>query len=105
MVMWVFLFFSLISLIGFQPKGSLPKLHTVEIKEMKFWPAEIQVKKGDTIIWINRDMVPHNVTEEKRKAWASPVLPTGKSWKMVARESAQYFCSLHPVMRGKIQVN
>ena len=104
MLRWVLFLLSLFSLIGFKPKSCLPKLHRVEIKEMKFWPMEIQVKKGDTIIWINRDMVPHNVTEEKRKAWASPVLKTGKSWKMIARESAQYFCSLHPVMKGKIQV-
>ena len=81
-----------------------PKVYTVEIKEMKFLPTVIQVKKGDTIVWINRDMVPHNVTEEKQKAWASPLLPVGKSWKMVVQASGAYFCSLHPVMKGRIQV-
>ena len=88
----------------FQAESVKPKVYTVEIKEMKFLPAVIQVKKGDTIVWINRDMVPHNVTEEKQKAWASPLLPVGKSWKMAVQASGAYFCSLHPVMKGRIQV-
>ena len=87
-----------------QPAVAPPAVHTIEIKEMKFIPATIQVKKGDTIIWTNRDIVVHNVTEEKSKAWASGIISAGKSWKMVATKSAEYFCSLHPVMKGKILV-
>jgi plastocyanin len=81
-----------------------PKTHMVLIKEMKFVPAAIAVKKGDVVVWINRDIVVHNVTEEKSKAWASPAIAAGKSWKMVIKQSSVYFCSLHPVMKGEIQV-
>lgn len=31
---------------------------------MKFVPDDITVKKDDTIVWINRDMTAHDVTEE-----------------------------------------
>lgn len=78
--------------------------YTVEIKGMKFQPAEITVQKGDTVVWINRDMVDHDVTEEKNKEWTSSVLAPGKSWSMVAEKGADYFCSLHRVMKAKLIV-
>ena len=83
-------------------KGS--KTHTVEIVQMKFKPAEILANKGDKIVFINRDMVAHNVTETSGKSWKSPDLATGKSWSMTVTKSAAYYCSLHPVMKGKITV-
>lgn len=82
-----------------------PKTYTVEIKDMKFVPENITVNKGDTIIWINKDIVPHDVTEEKSKAWTSSIIPADGSWKMVATEAADYYCSIHVVMKGKIAVN
>jgi plastocyanin len=81
-----------------------PKTHRVEIKGMKFQPAELNVKKGDTVVWINRDVVVHDVTEETKRAWTSSAIPADKSWKMVAQQNADYFCSIHPVMKGKIRV-
>lgn len=82
-----------------------PKTYTVEIKDMKFVPESITVNKGDTIIWINRDIVPHDVTEETAKAWTSSIIPTDGSWKMAVREAADYYCSIHVVMKGKILLN
>ena len=82
----------------------IPKSYTVEIKAMQFQPAALSVHKGDTVVFVNHDMLVHNVTEEKTKAWASQSLATGDSYKMVANESSDYFCSLHPVMKGKLVV-
>lgn len=82
-----------------------PKTYTVEIKGMKFVPESITVNKGDTIIWINKDIVPHDVTEETSKAWTSSVIPAGESWKMAVEDAADYFCSIHVVMKGKIVLN
>jgi plastocyanin len=45
--------------VAIAPEKSGAKVDTVEIKDMKFQPAEITVKKGDTIVWINHDMVTH----------------------------------------------
>lgn len=78
--------------------------HTVEIKAMKFQPAELVVKSGDTVVWVNRDIVPHDVTEEPGKAWASSVMPAGASWSLVVTKSADYYCSIHLVMKGKLLV-
>ena len=85
-------------------KNEVHRLHTVEIKQMKFQPAELIVQKGDTVLWINNDLVPHDVTEESKKAWTSSLMPAGASWSMVVNESANYYCSIHVVMKGKLVV-
>lgn len=79
-------------------------MYTVEIKDMKFVPDDITVNKGDTIIWVNKDMVAHDVTEEDTKAWTSSVITPEQSWKMEVTNSANYYCSIHVVMKGKIRV-
>jgi plastocyanin len=85
-------------------KQAAPTEQFVSIMGMKFIPEEIQVHKGDIIIFTNSDIVDHDVTEEKTKAWTSSVIRSGKSWRMVATESCDYFCSIHVVMKGKIIV-
>jgi plastocyanin len=79
-------------------------LYIVQIEQMKFLPADINVNKGDTVMWINNDIVAHDVTEEKNKSWSSSLLQPGKSWKLVVKESADYYCSIHAVMKGSIAI-
>jgi plastocyanin len=81
-----------------------PKLYTVEIKQMKFQPEELDVQKGDTVVWTNHDIVTHDVTEEKGKLWTSGPLAPGQSWSLVVTESDDYYCSIHVVMKGKLIV-
>ncbi|ADY54052.1 hypothetical protein Pedsa_3522 [Pseudopedobacter saltans DSM 12145] len=85
------------------PKRTVPKVYTVEISQMKFQPEVLKIHQKDTVIFINHDIVAHDVTEIN-KAWKSPVLNTGDSWKIVMQKSANYFCSIHLVMKGKIIV-
>ena len=86
------------------PKKTAPEVYTIEISGMKFNPAEVTLHKGDTVVWKNNDMVAHCVTEENTKAWTSSKIEAGGSWKMVANTSANYFCAIHLVMKGKITV-
>lgn len=81
-----------------------PKVHTIEIKQMRFEPAELIVQKGDTVVWVNHDIVPHDVTEESTKSWSSSLMPVGKSWRLVVTHSADYYCSIHVVMKGKLVI-
>lgn len=101
-----FAFLMLLFSISFcTPKTkSIPKTHQVEIIDMKFQPEQLDVNKGDTVVFTNRDMVAHDATEVN-KAWFSPPLETGESWKWVADKSADYYCSIHVVMKGKINVH
>jgi plastocyanin len=86
------------------PEQTAPKVYKVEIKQMLFQPAILRVHKGDTVIFINEDFVNHNVTEESNKTWSSAPLSTGKSWRLKAIQSANYYCTIHPVMKGKLLV-
>lgn len=76
----------------------------VTLQQMQFTPSEIEVRIGDTVVFINKGIVIHDITEETRKAWTSGPIPAGKSFALVVQEPASYFCSLHPVMKGKITV-
>lgn len=80
------------------------KIHTVEIKDMKFIPEEVVVSAGDRVVFVNRDLVDHDVTEESKKEWSSSRLQTEKYWSLVVTVSQNYYCSLHPVMKGRILV-
>ena len=80
-----------------------PRLYVIEIKQMQFQPALLKIHPGDTVVWINHDFVAHDITEE-HKAWNSLPLAAGASWKMTAKKSADYYCSIHQVMKGKLIV-
>jgi plastocyanin len=79
--------------------------HHVVIDAMKFSPQVVQVKPGDTIVWENRDMFVHNVTAAGAKVSSGDLAP-GKTWRYVvpARASFDYLCTLHPVMKGRVEI-
>ncbi len=79
-----------------------PAHHKVEIKQMMFVPADLIVRSGDTVTFINLDMVEHDITEQKEKKWASAKLKTDMKFTRVFNETTGYFCSIHPVMTGRI---
>jgi plastocyanin len=85
-------------------KKRQPEVHTIVIRQMKFQPDEMTVQRGDTVVWVNEDLVVHDVTEEANKSWSSSPLPVGLSWRMEVTESVNYFCSIHLVMKGKLIV-
>ena len=81
------------------------KTHAVRIENFKFVPERLEVAAGDTIVWTNKDILPHSVTSEQNKI-ESGELQTGKSFKLVARKPGEidYICRLHPVMKGVVVV-
>ena len=44
------------------PEAVVGQEHIVEIKGFKFVPAELTVKPGDTVTWINQESTAHTVT-------------------------------------------
>jgi plastocyanin len=79
--------------------------HRVVIDAMQFSPQVVEVKPGDTIVWENRDMFVHNVTGAAAGVGSGDLAP-GKSWRYVVRAgtSFDYLCTLHPVMKGRVNV-
>jgi plastocyanin len=88
------------------PADPVPQRHIVEIRGMAFHPEALDVRRGDTIVWINRDIVPHTATSTRKAGWDTGPLLQGKSGDYVARQPGEdpYFCQLHPVMLGKLIV-
>lgn len=82
-----------------------PTTHTVTIFRMKYNPAHLDVKKGDTVVWVNNDFVPHDVTEETNQKWTSKPFNQGEKWSKVVNEDIKYFCNLHKVMKGTISIS
>ena len=81
-----------------------PVEHMVEIKNMSFHPAELDVRAGDTVTWINRDFVPHNVSPGDI-GWRSPNMVKGEMFSLVVDAGFAYVCTLHrAVMAGTINV-
>lgn len=98
------LFFSFLVYGCSAPEKTKPQVHMVEIYQMKFQPDELRIKSGDTVVFINKDIVLHDVTELPDKTWTSQPMNTGKSWSRVFTKSSDYYCSIHQVMKGKIVV-
>ena len=78
--------------------------HTVTIEAMKFEPATLTVKRGDRVVWINKDVVPHTATAARR--FDSKNIAAGQRWTWKAGKPGrhEYLCTYHPGMKGVIEV-
>jgi plastocyanin len=77
----------------------------VHISNFTFGPKAVTVKVGQTVTWTNDDDIPHTVIATD-KSFRSKVLDTGESFSFTFTKPGQvaYFCSLHPMMTGKVTV-
>lgn len=76
--------------------------HYVEIFGMKYRPASLTVSKGDSVIFTNKDLVPHDVVDDQNNLHLSPKITTAEKWGMPFTENTNYHCSFHPSMKGEI---
>ena len=81
-----------------------PAVHTIVIEAMVYQPAALAVRRGDTVVWSNKDPFPHTATAPG--AFDSRAIAAGASWKFVAQRSGNYdyICTLHPTMKGTLSV-
>jgi plastocyanin len=87
------------------PHRPRAKTHTVIMEGMVFQPNMITVAAGDTIVWVNKDMVPHSATSNTA-GFDSKVIQANASWqtRMERPGDFDYVCSFHPMMTAKLQV-
>ncbi len=78
---------------------------TIVIDNFTFQAAMLTVTPGTRVTWVNRDDVPHKVVSTD-KTFSSPVLDTdGRfSYTFTTPGTYEYFCSIHPTMKGKVIV-
>ena len=82
-----------------------PQTHTVSIVDMRFQPEMLTVAAGDTVVWANKDLVPHTATSEAR-GFDSKTIPAGTSWSFTVRTKGDivYLCTFHPSMKATLRV-
>ena len=81
-----------------------PATHRIEMARMRFGPSPAGIKAGDTVLWVNRDVVRHTATA--RDGSFDVDLAAGASGRSVVSRAGSfaYFCRFHPGMRGVLEV-
>lgn len=79
--------------------------HTVTIEQMRFSPDTLVVRRGDRVVWVNKDLVAHTATADR--VFDSRDIAAGASWSHVVNERTghyDYVCRLHPTMKATLTV-
>jgi plastocyanin len=83
--------------------SNIPPEQTVELIENDYVPAELTIKKGQTVLWINKDLDRHDVVSA---TFNSPLMGKGDTFEYTFNEvgTFDYACTPHPWQVGKIIV-
>jgi len=75
----------------------------VTIDNLVFSPEELKAKAGDTIAWINKDIVAHTATA---RGDFDVMIPATESASLVLSKAGivEYYCRFHPNMKGRITI-
>ena len=102
----------LIALAALALAGNLPAAaaqpasheHVIAIAGMHFEAPPAGLKVGDTIVWVNRDIVPHSATARDRSF--DVTLQPRQSVRVTLRRAGNvaFFCRFHPAMQGALTV-
>jgi plastocyanin len=81
-----------------------PELRIVTISQMRYGSLPADLKVGDTIVWINKDTVPHTVTAKDHSFDLR--LDPGKQVTQTMGKAGTFafYCIYHPTMRGTLKV-
>lgn len=76
----------------------------IAMRGNSFSPRRAEVTLGDTVVWINRDIVRHNAV--KPELFDSGELRGGESYEWIPSDTGvvEYRCTIHQRMRGEIRV-
>jgi len=80
--------------------------YQIKIDNFSFAPATLTVPAGATVTWVNHDDVPHIVVSKNGKDFKSPVMDTDQKFthSFARAGTYDYYCSIHPMMIGKVIV-
>ena len=79
---------------------------SIAIQFVAYTPPKIDVLTGDTVRWSNGSVRAHTVNAHDG-SWASPrlVIDDSYSHQFDTPGTVPYYCNLHPVMRGEVDVH
>ena len=81
-----------------------PQTHTIVIERMRFGPVPANLRAGDTILWVNRDMFRHTATARDR-SFNVDLAPGARARTVLRRNGTiDFYCVYHPGMTGRLAV-
>jgi len=86
------------------PASAAPRIHQVVIDKMKFGAVPADLRVGDRILWVNKDIFRHTATAKDRSFDVD--LQPGTSGMSVVRKTGaiSVICRYHPGMRAMLKV-
>jgi len=81
--------------------ANAPLVVHLAMKNMKFSPATIEIKKGDTVEWKNDDITPHTATSA---TFDSGPIASDAAWRHTFTQAGSFpfTCTFHPEMKGTV---
>ena len=81
-----------------------PKTVEIAIQDIAFAVPTASAKVGDTVEWINKDVIAHTATAKDR-AWDVVIAPNEKGRLVAERPgTVDYYCTYHPNMTAKLVI-
>lgn len=86
------------------PAWAAPHSYTVVLDKMSYGRLPGTVRRGDTIVWVNRDMFRHTASATDHSFDVD--LPPGAKARTVLKRTGRisFICRFHPGMRGVLIV-
>ncbi len=71
------------------------------IRAFAYEPARLAVAPGDTVVWVNQDVVPHTATAANRTWDTGSIGPDSSASAVLEPQGiGPYGCTFHPQMRA-----
>ena len=98
-------------MLGCAPAGD-PGPNEVFMRAITFDPPEITIRVGESITWVNRDIVPHTATsgapgdDDLGSVFRSANLFQNQTFTHTFNDAGEfvYFCEVHPAMMRDARV-
>lgn len=81
-----------------------PKTYVVTIANMAYGPTPATARVGDTIKWVNNDILQHTATAKDGSFDVDLAPKTGATTVIAHAGTIDFFCKYHPGMTGRLSV-
>lgn len=77
----------------------------ITIDKLVYSPTEVTAKVGDTIEWVNKDVLAHTATARTGDSWNVVIAPAKTARLTLTKAgTVDYFCQYHPNMKARIVI-
>ncbi len=108
MVKWVVPAF--VTVLALAATGARAAEHEVQIVEVEdkpaYRPAKVRVRRGDTVVWVNRDVGRDHTAVAADGSFDSGRIGSRESFSFTFEKAGKfpYGCNFHPRMKGVVEV-